>query len=167
MKKADNFNASKWLVENKITTQSRLNEEETQNGTTYLTIKEPLTKVMESMGYKKETDDDDDKPTAIAYKKPMDENRERVVEVSPFGKLIEPSANFGKFSMDYNVVVIDMFIYVTAEEEEKKFFGLVKKKLDASYIKGIIRRASLDLSKNTTEEAVSKITSLVKQKEPK
>ena len=25
MKKADNFNASKWLVENKITTQSRLN----------------------------------------------------------------------------------------------------------------------------------------------
>lgn len=28
MKKADNFDASKWLVENKITTQSRLNEEE-------------------------------------------------------------------------------------------------------------------------------------------
>ncbi len=28
MKKADNFNASKWLVENKITTQSRLNEAE-------------------------------------------------------------------------------------------------------------------------------------------
>lgn len=26
MKKADNFNASKWLVENKITFQSRLNE---------------------------------------------------------------------------------------------------------------------------------------------
>ena len=28
MKKADNFDASKWLVENKITTQSRLNEDE-------------------------------------------------------------------------------------------------------------------------------------------
>ena len=28
MKKADNFDTSKWLVENKITTQSRLNEEE-------------------------------------------------------------------------------------------------------------------------------------------
>ena len=28
MKKADNFDATKWLVENKITTQSRLNEEE-------------------------------------------------------------------------------------------------------------------------------------------
>jgi len=28
MKKADNFDASKWLVENKITTQSRLNEAE-------------------------------------------------------------------------------------------------------------------------------------------
>ena len=31
MKKADNFNASKWLIENKITTQSRLNEDEMQN----------------------------------------------------------------------------------------------------------------------------------------
>jgi len=29
MKKADNFDSNKWLVENKITTQSRLNEEET------------------------------------------------------------------------------------------------------------------------------------------
>jgi hypothetical protein len=28
MKKADNFDPSKWLVENKITTQSRLNENE-------------------------------------------------------------------------------------------------------------------------------------------
>ena len=28
MKKADNFDTSKWLVENKITTQSRLNENE-------------------------------------------------------------------------------------------------------------------------------------------
>jgi hypothetical protein len=28
MKKADNFDAKKWLVENKITTQSRLNEDE-------------------------------------------------------------------------------------------------------------------------------------------
>jgi hypothetical protein len=28
MKKSDNFNPGKWLVENKITTQSRLNENE-------------------------------------------------------------------------------------------------------------------------------------------
>jgi predicted Mrr-cat superfamily restriction endonuclease len=28
MKKADNFDATKWLVENKITSQSKLNEEE-------------------------------------------------------------------------------------------------------------------------------------------
>ena len=27
MKKADNFDAKQWLVENKITTQSRLNED--------------------------------------------------------------------------------------------------------------------------------------------
>jgi hypothetical protein len=31
MKKADNFDASKWLVENKITTQSRLNEDLTDS----------------------------------------------------------------------------------------------------------------------------------------
>ena len=30
MKKADNFDASKWLVENKVTTQSKLNEEKNQ-----------------------------------------------------------------------------------------------------------------------------------------
>ena len=29
MKKADKFDSSKWLVENKVTTQSKLNEEET------------------------------------------------------------------------------------------------------------------------------------------
>jgi len=28
MKKADNFDSSKWLIENKITTQSKLNEDE-------------------------------------------------------------------------------------------------------------------------------------------
>jgi hypothetical protein len=32
MKKADNFDAKQWLVENKITTQSRLNEEERTSG---------------------------------------------------------------------------------------------------------------------------------------
>jgi len=31
MKKADNFDPSKWLVENKITTQSRLNEDKIKN----------------------------------------------------------------------------------------------------------------------------------------
>jgi hypothetical protein len=31
MKKADNFDSSKWLVENKITTQSRLNEGKIKN----------------------------------------------------------------------------------------------------------------------------------------
>jgi hypothetical protein len=31
MKKADNFDASKWLTENKITKQSRLNEGKVKN----------------------------------------------------------------------------------------------------------------------------------------
>jgi len=134
--------------------------------TTYMTIKDELTSAMESMGYKKVTDDDD-KPYPVRYTKPIDEDRKLVADVNPFGKLIEPSADFGKFSMDYNVVLISMFIYVTTEEEKKKFFGLVKKKLDASYTKEIINNASLDLSKNTTEEAVDKITRLFKQGEAK
>jgi hypothetical protein len=36
MKKADNFNPGKWLVENKITTQSRLNEEVSDDVENYL-----------------------------------------------------------------------------------------------------------------------------------
>jgi hypothetical protein len=38
MKKADNFDASKWLVENKITTQSKLNEAEEEKKY-YITLK--------------------------------------------------------------------------------------------------------------------------------
>ena len=33
MKKADNFNPAKWLIENKITTQSSLNENDILNNT--------------------------------------------------------------------------------------------------------------------------------------
>lgn len=40
MKKVDNFNPGKWLVENKITTQSRLNENEEINILTSLGFKE-------------------------------------------------------------------------------------------------------------------------------
>ncbi len=36
MKKADNFDPSKWLVENKITFQSRLNEDEEENIISFL-----------------------------------------------------------------------------------------------------------------------------------
>jgi hypothetical protein len=36
MKPADNFDAKKWLVENKITTQSRLNENEEQEAVDFL-----------------------------------------------------------------------------------------------------------------------------------
>lgn len=35
MKKADNFDAKQWLIENKITTQSRLNEEQYLVNTSY------------------------------------------------------------------------------------------------------------------------------------
>lgn len=135
--------------------------------TTYMTIKDELTSAMESMGYKKESDDDEDEPTPIRYEKSIDEDRKLVAEVSPFGKKIGPGADFGKFSMDYSVVLVGMYVHITSEEEEKKFFGLVKKKIDTSSMKTIIRTSSLDLTKNTTEEAVDKITRLFKQGEAK
>jgi hypothetical protein len=45
MKKADNFNPAKWLVENKITTQSRLNESNLVN----IPNNHPLKKDVESV----------------------------------------------------------------------------------------------------------------------
>jgi hypothetical protein len=50
MKKADNFDASKWLVENKITTQSRLNEDSMSNfeiGDKFKVTKSPDSKMMQ------------------------------------------------------------------------------------------------------------------------
>jgi len=135
--------------------------------TTYMSIKDELTAAMEAMGYKKESDDSEDEPAPMRYEKPMDKNRELVAEVFPFGKLIEPGADFGKFSRDYSVILVEMYIRITAEEEEKKFFGMIKKKIDTSSMKTVIRTTSLDLSKNTTEEAVDKITRLFKQGEAK
>ena len=78
MKKADNFNASKWLVENKLTTQSRLNEEKTFNDSDkaygilfvdnddeeeignvdYMWDDKAMETLVKSMGYKEEDIDD-------------------------------------------------------------------------------------------------------------
>jgi len=49
MKKADNFDAKQWLVENKITFQSRLNEEESnfKTGDKFKVAKSPDSKIMQ------------------------------------------------------------------------------------------------------------------------
>jgi hypothetical protein len=50
MKKADNFDASKWLVENKITFQSKLNEDSISNfeiGDKFEVSKSPDSKIMQ------------------------------------------------------------------------------------------------------------------------
>ena len=41
MKKVDNFNPGKWLVENKITTQSRLNEDEKNDLLSFVNQNQP------------------------------------------------------------------------------------------------------------------------------
>ena len=52
MKKADNFNPGKWLVENKITTQSRLNENEEFNNDFPSLNYNTITNFIKSKGYK-------------------------------------------------------------------------------------------------------------------
>ena len=52
MKKADNFDASKWLVENKITFQSRLNENEEFSGDFPSLDYNTITNFIKSKGYK-------------------------------------------------------------------------------------------------------------------
>ena len=171
-----NFDYKKYLVENKLTLNSRLNEEETQNGTTYLTIKEPLTKAMEAMGYEKPPLESDDWATAYSplyYEKPLSDTETLGVELLPavnkgevtkkgFGSDFEEEGN-----TDYPVILFEMFIKKISDQEDKKFFGLIKKKYKSQSYDYIVKPTYLDLSKNTTEGAVSKITSLVKQKEPK
>jgi hypothetical protein len=153
-----------------------LNEEETQNGTTYLTIKEPLTKAMEAMGYEKPPLESDNFATAyssLSYVKPLSDTETLEVEVRPApekGKVA--NKEFGsdfeeEGKTDYPVITFEMYVLKTEEQEDKKFFGLVKKKYQDQSYDYIVRPTYLDLSKNTTEGAVSKITSLVKQKEPK
>ena len=78
MKKADNFDAKQWLVENKVTFQSRLNEEKTFNDSDkaygilfvdnddeeeignvdYMWDDEAMETLVKSMGYKEEDIDD-------------------------------------------------------------------------------------------------------------
>jgi len=138
--------------------------------TTYMTMKDELSSAMENMGYKKEYDGNEDEPTpykALSYQKPIDENSTLVAQVAPSSKgYIEAGADFGRYR-DYNVIVAEMYIETKGEEEEKKFFGMIKKKVDTSSIKYIFKPLPLDLSKNTTEEAIDKITRLFKQGEAK
>jgi hypothetical protein len=139
--------------------------------TTYMAIKDELTSAMKSMGYKKEYDGNENEPTPykpLSYRKPIGENKMLVAQVAPSSKgYIKPGPDFGKYRSDYNIVVAEMYIDITSEEERKKFFGLVKKKVDTSSVQYIFKPLPLDLTKNTTEEAVDKITSLFKQGEAK
>jgi hypothetical protein len=52
MKKADNFDAKQWLVENKITTQSRLNENEEFSDDFPSLDYNTITNFIKSKGYK-------------------------------------------------------------------------------------------------------------------
>ena len=128
------------------------------------------------MGYEKPPLESDNFATAyssLSYVKPLSDTETLEVEVRPApekGKVA--NKEFGsdfeeEGKTDYPVITFEMYVVKTEEQEDKKFFGLVKKKYKEQSSNYIVRPTYLDLSKNTTEGAVSKITSLVKQKEPK
>ena len=74
MKKADNFDAKQWLVENKITTQSRLNEEETLT---------PAQKAALTRAKKKKEDEE----SAMFYKAEREAKQKEEQERRASGKL--------------------------------------------------------------------------------
>ena len=149
-----NFDLKKYLVENKLTAGSRLNEE-TQNGTTYLTIKEPLTKAMAAIGYKK-TIVGKSEFSPLSFARPL--NTKSVLEVR-----VSPATDKGEIVISKGV----------GEEESKVDYPVIMFLMYPNSIENpsppststnfIVRPTYIDLSKYTTEEAVNKITRLVKE----
>jgi hypothetical protein len=149
-----NFDLKKYLVENKLTAGSRLNEE-TQNGTTFLTIKEPLTKAMAAIGYKK-TIVGKSEFSPLSFARPLNTKSVLEVRVSPApdkGEIVlSKGVGEEESKVDYPVIMFMMYpnsIENPSPPQESTNF--------------IVRPTYIDLSKYTTEEAVNKIARLVKE----
>lgn len=149
-----------------------ITEEQLNEATSYLAIKDSLTSAMESMGYKQIKMEDESIATfytMLKYEKPMGEKSMLIAEVMPDadGQMDQKPADFPKTKMDYNMIRAGMYFLHDKEEEEKKFFGLVKKKVSYKSPQNVIDLKILDLAQNSTEEAVNKITTLFKEGEAK
>jgi len=150
-----------------------ITEEQLNEATSYLAIKDGLTSAMESMGYKQIRIEDESIATfytTLTYEKPMGEKSMLIAEVIPDadGQMDQESADpASQPKMDYSMIRTAMYFLHDKEEEEKKFFGLVKKKVSYTSPQPVMDNKVLDLSQNSTEEAVNKIVTLFKEGEAK
>jgi len=152
-----NFDLKKYLVENKLTAGSRLSEKKTSNGTTFLTIKKPLTKAMAAMGYKQNILGKSEY-LPLSFVRPLSASSVSALEVR-----ISPATDKGEIviskgvgeedsRVDYPVVMFIMFPNSTENPEPPK-----------QSTDFIVSPTYINLSKYTTEEAINKITLLVKK----
>jgi len=149
-----------------------ITEEQLNEATSYLSIKDNLTSAMEAMGYTKRNEEDEDIATfftTITYEKPMDEKSILIAEVMPDadGEMGKKPDDFSKTKMDYSMVRVAMDLLIDKEEEVKSFFGATKKKVPYKSTQSVLEIKVLDLSQNSTEEAVNKIATIFKEGEAK
>ena len=76
-------------------------------------------------------------------------------------------SDYERGKMDFSMIRTAMYFLHDEEEVEKKFFGLVKKKVSSQSPQPILNTQVLDLSQDSTEEAVNKITTIFKEGEAK
>ena len=149
-----------------------ITEEQLNEATSYLAIKDSLTSAMESMGYTKRKGEDESIATywtSLKYEKPMGEKSMLIAEVVPDadGEMDQESSESPRAKMDFSMIRTAMYFLHDEEEVEKKFFGLGKKKVSSQSPQPVLNTQVLDLSQDSTEEAVNKITTIFKEGEAK
>jgi hypothetical protein len=155
-----------------------ITEEQLNEATSYQAIKDSLTSAMESMGYKYKKGKYENEVTywsPFTYEKRLSEKSVLIAEVipDPKRKMDPKPIDYSSFTdsprtrIDYDMIGAGMYFLHDKEKEEKKFFGLVKKKFTTTQHQNVMSYMSLDLAQNSTEEAVNKITTLFKEGEAK
>ena len=130
MKKADNFDAKQWLVENKITFQSRLNEEESnfEIGDKFKVTKSPDSKIMQ---YLKSA-------FSAFYDKKIQPQLGDIFEVLPN----EFKEFEGKEYTLKNINRPEEFIKALGPDAEEAIVSMPKKWVDALYSKGYFTKVN-------------------------
>ena len=147
-----------------------ITEEQLNEATSYLAIKDSLTSAMESMGYTKRKGEDESIATywtSLKYEKPMGEKSMLIAEVVPDADGEMDQSDYERGKMDFSMIRTAMYFLHDEEEVEKKFFGLVKKKVSSQSPQPVLDTKMVDLSQDSTEEAVNKITTIFKEGEAK
>ena len=102
-----------------------ITEEQLNEATSYLAIKDSLTSAMESMGYTKRKVEDESIATywtSLKYEKPMGEKSMLIAEVVPDADGEMDQSDYERGKMDFSMIRTAMYFLHDEEEIEKKFF---------------------------------------------